>query len=601
MSGIVLLALASMLASIIIAEASRGDAGAINVAGSLRMQSYRLATYLQTEPLDQRRLTSYISSFEQALEGRALRGPVPAQAADSLRQSYQRVHDVWHQRMRPAVVLAQTEPAEAREAYLRYVDSFVEEVDAMVRLLQQRAESKIQLLRLIQGFALFMTLVLVFYSMYKLASGLLPPLQDLVRVADRARRGDFSGRTSYRRNDELGLLSHTFNQMAEDLSHMYRDLEQRVEEKTAALQRSNQALQLLYQTARQLSRDPSTNPSYRDMLTRMEKVLGNSRITLCLSTNDATQAYQSVSSSREPRPEFCQAPDCAPCFQGERSGHDGTVRVPIQDAGRQFGVLLVEHPPGAAPEPWQMELLETVADHIATAMCLAQQNAQERRLALMDERAVIARELHDSLAQALSYLKIQVSRLQVMLKQGAERSAQEAVLGELREGLNSAYRQLRELLNTFRLKMNEAGLEPALRTTVAEFAERGQLQISLDYQLSHCPLSPNEEIHTLQVVREGLANILHHANATHAEVCLRTTESGDVEAEIRDNGIGIPDNWQRSHHYGITIMQERAESLGGSLKFRRLGEGGTEVRLSFVPQINRPNNPNDLLVPSDDH
>ncbi|PSJ19093.1 hypothetical protein CVH10_24650, partial [Halomonas sp. ND22Bw] len=76
-------------------------------------------------------------------------------------------------------------------------------------------------------------------------------------------------------------------------------------------------------------------------------------------------------------------------------------------------------------------------------------------------RAVIARELHASLAQTLSYLKLQVSRLQSPARAGGAHAATAAIVDELRAGLNAAYRQLRALLNTVRRKMADAGLEAA--------------------------------------------------------------------------------------------------------------------------------------------
>ncbi|WP_438887220.1 histidine kinase, partial [Bacillus cereus group sp. Bce037] len=78
---------------------------------------------------------------------------------------------------------------------------------------------------------------------------------------------------------------------------------------------------------------------------------------------------------------------------------------------------------------------------------------EQQHVTLINERTIIARELHDSLAQSLSYLKMQVARLERMQQKEATKEAQSAVFDELRNGLNSAYRQLRELLTTFRLKL----------------------------------------------------------------------------------------------------------------------------------------------------
>ncbi len=185
---------------------------------------------------------------------------------------------------------------------------------------------------------------------------------------------------------------------------------------------------------------------------------------------------------------------------------------PLSIAGHRFGELFIESRSGRL-ENWQQQLIETFCDNIARTFALSLQQEQESRLALFAERGTIARELHDSLAQSLSYLKIQVSRLGTLLKREAPAEKIEDTLDELREGLNGAYRQLRELLTTFRLSLDEPSLEAALGNAVAEFGERGEVTIELDNRLQHVPLSPNEEIHVLQIVREALSNVVRHSQA----------------------------------------------------------------------------------------
>jgi two-component system nitrate/nitrite sensor histidine kinase NarX len=207
---------------------------------------------------------------------------------------------------------------------------------------------------------------------------------------------------------------------------------------------------------------------------------------------------------------------------------------------------------------------------------------ESRHLALHEERGVIARELHDSLAQSLSYLKIQATRLAAALGDGADPAAPRAVLEELREGINSAYRQLRELLTTFRLKMDDRGLARALEGTVEEFRARGAVQVRLDNTLPAMLLGPHEELHVLQIVREALSNVMRHAGAQHAAVSLRNAQDA-VEVEVVDDGRGLGPREDRTPHYGLTIMRERAASLGGALSVDSAPGGGTRVRLRFRP------------------
>ncbi|MEO7031071.1 MAG: histidine kinase, partial [Herbaspirillum sp.] len=219
-------------------------------------------------------------------------------------------------------------------------------------------------------------------------------------------------------------------------------------------------------------------------------------------------------------------------------------------------------------EEWQQPVLEAVGRHIAAALTNAQREKDQRQLAVLEERGAIARELHDSLAQSLSYLNIQVLRLQNGLRQGSI-GPDDAIVGELRSGLKSAYRELRELLTTFRLKLNGDKLEESLRNTVDAYCQRTGVATTLDAKLGGIELSANQEVHVLHIVREALSNIEHHARASTALVTLRADSGHQVSVGISDNGVGIGDATAPSHHYGLAIMRDRATSLGGSLQIGR--------------------------------
>jgi len=183
----------------------------------------------------------------------------------------------------------------------------------------------------------------------------------------------------------------------------------------------------------------------------------------------------------------------------------------------------------------------------------------------------------------LSYLKMQVARLRRLNIDGEQKNAHEAILDELSTGLNSAYRQLRELLATFRLKLDTPDLVTALRKTIEEFSGRLGKPVKLEFNLPPQTLSPNEEIHTLQIVREGLANAVKHADATEIFVEV-VFESPQVKVKIRDNGKGLPEGGQPLNHYGLIIIQDRARTLGGQVAVQNHDQGGVEVGLTFVPK-----------------
>lgn len=134
------------------------------------------------------------------------------------------------------------------------------------------------------------------------------------------------------------------------------------------------------------------------------------------------------------------------------------ISFSITDQDHQYGVLIMGVTKGTRLETWQKQLLEAVARHIGIAINISRRATESRRLALLEERSVIARKLHDSLAQSLSYLKIQVTRLDAALNESENDQTVRLILKELRDGLSSAYRQLRELLTTFRLKVDGRAL-----------------------------------------------------------------------------------------------------------------------------------------------
>jgi two-component system, NarL family, nitrate/nitrite sensor histidine kinase NarX len=593
MGCITLMALFSMVSTIVIAETARGDAAALNMAGSLRMQAFRIATQLLSEPgsaFADRGTFPEMREFDRRLRSDILLEPIPKRPAHPVQQAYNRVEQRWEREMKPLLLsYLEGQQPDARTDFLSQVENFSHDVDHLVRSIQREAETRIQLLRLLQGIAIFLTLGLVFLAMYLLRATIMQPLGELLAAARRAQRGDLSVRVSHTTDDEIGTLGASFNTMAESLEQMRRGLEREVERKTADLTRSNDALKLLYETARSLTPETLDADLLRSTLRRLSEIVDTGPVTLCLGQEGGARAYRSISVHPEGAPEFCEPPAaCARCME-QTVSRRGTARtpgvasIPLVDKEQHYGVLLLEYAPGGLPAPWKLRLAEAVADQIATALTRSNQSREKRRLALMEERAVIARELHDSLAQSLSYLKIQVSRLQTLSRKGPANPALDPVLQELRKGLNESYRHLRELLANFRLQMNEEGLEQALQETAAEFSKRGGINIELDVGLEGPPLESNHEVHLLHIAREALSNVVQHARASTARLSLHQTSDGACTLTVDDDGLGIPEHFEKIHHYGTRIMRERADSLGGTFSIGRAPTGGTRVQVRFTP------------------
>ncbi|SDU03323.1 type IV pili methyl-accepting chemotaxis transducer N-terminal domain-containing protein [Halopseudomonas salegens] len=583
---IIAVSVLSLLGNLYMAEALGGDAAAINQAGSLRMQSYRLA--LTASQNDPQLLQAHLNQLDETLTSSALRSTVRRHPDSSLPAHYAEILEHWSQVMRPRLA---TQPPRL-ELYRNELDSFTSELDRFVSNLQLASERKLGVIRVLQVGTLFIIVLIAFLLIYRLHNNLASPLRALTAMARQIGGGNFNSRVQVAGDTELSLLARTLNQMSQELAELYAEMEQKVSDKTAELRRSNASLHLLFNGARMLYSKPEDPAQMMgQLLEKVQQTLGSGPVSLCLNRPGEVGSHTAMSSLDLLPPYYCNLPQCDNCpahsNQGLLANGNRLIGFELRSGNSELGALRVEHPAEQALEPWQEQLMTTLADLFAASLSLASQSDQQARLALMEERAVIARELHDSLAQALSAQKLQVARFKRLAARGADTDTLNATAGEIEQGLNAAYRQLRELLTTFRIKVNAPGLKPALLATVDEFSSNSGLLIHFHYQLDHCPLSPNEEIHCLQVIREALSNVLKHAKASQCWLNLYQDRSGTIQIQIEDNGIGIDTDVSPSGHYGLTILRERAEGLHGSVSIDTGDKGGARIWLSFPPAYRR--------------
>ncbi|HEY4039725.1 MAG TPA: histidine kinase [Burkholderiaceae bacterium] len=265
-----------------------------------------------------------------------------------------------------------------------------------------------------------------------------------------------------------------------------------------------------------------------------------------------------------------------------------SLLIPVRKGDFGVGMLAAELDAAVAMDDTRVQFAESFARLLGVALSNITRSHEQQRVALLEERSAIARELHDSLAQSLAYMKIQVSRLQHSLDSAAPSTGAAATAQELRDGLNTAYREVRELISAFRTQVGRGGIASALQDIATEFSHRNDLQVSVDNQLGGCRLGINEEFHVLQIVREALTNTVRHADAKQVRVALIYGQDHRVLVVIEDDGRGLSALQSDDKHYGLSIMRERANSLGGELALEPGQGGGTRVSVSFAPDRMAP-------------
>lgn len=594
MGTLALLSFASIVISTVIADDISGRANAVNVSGSLRMLTFRtLSEILQPEKRSQALETMKI--FERRLLGleRFVVAKSPAGAP-----SVMAVHGVlqrWNTHMRALEIDAAMGEPSALKQVVHEIPDYVEQIDHAVHLIELELENKARLLRVIQLALLACIVLISLLTLWMLRRQVMLPLAQLLQAATTVSRGSFSVRVEHVTNDELGQVGRAFNTMVAEIAGMYAHLEDKVEEKTRALTRTNQSLELLYRISQQLSASDLTLDKVQAAMREVEQALELGHSMICISENGQLPAHAVTGDlTAEELRVLCGKVDCARCFARAEEDLAGQTQlppmviVPIGDGDRLRGILPILLK-GESPLPLEKaRILETVGHHVSNALINMRRTEEKHRLAVLEERSVIARELHDSIAQSLSYLQIQVTRLEKSLERGGDTRA---IAAELKRGLNGAYRELRELIVTFRLRIDARGFGVALQETVAEFSNKLGFPVGLNNALSGIALSGNEEMHVIRIIREALSNIEHHAAAGSASVNIAVDAAHAVTVRIADDGKGFDTRQTPAHHFGVNIMHDRAQILDGRLEIDTAPGAGAIVTLHFLPQKYRQPSP----------
>ncbi|PMO38153.1 two-component system sensor histidine kinase NarQ [Vibrio sp. 10N.222.52.B12] len=548
---ILLLSVATTGFAIFTLASSLNDAEAVNVAGSMRMQSYRLAHDIQSESVD---YSSHIDLFEASIYSHSMRALQHWTVPEDITKDYYRLILRWHE-------LKSVLKSQDRTQYLVLVAGFVQQIDAFVFKLQNYSEQKLINLAWIGGLGLGGILCTSMFVVHFIRLEVVRPLRALVAASEQIKNRSFDVSLNISSDNEMGILTRTFNRMAMDLGKLYRGLEQAVDEKTRKLQHANQSLQVLYDSSKELTASRIHQENFQAILQHIASLEGIRAVKL------------EIDQIGEPNWILTEGEECR--HGCDTDCHSETLTLD----GEHLGYL---HWKAGLPCPNET-LIDNFVQILSRAVYYNRAQRQAEQLLLMEERATIARELHDSLAQALSYLKIQVSLLKRSVKNIPDEKAisqTNQVIAELDTGLSAAYTQLRELLTTFRLTIKEGSFGQALQEMVATLDEQTAAEISLNNKLSSTELDAHQQVHLLQLIREATINAIKHAQAKNIKIqCLDS--DGKVTVTVADDGIGFEQQDEKLNHYGMSIMQERAARLHADLSVEAAKNDGCIVRLEF--------------------
>lgn len=258
----------------------------------------------------------------------------------------------------------------------------------------------------------------------------------------------------------------------------------------------------------------------------------------------------------------------------------GTVAVPLEFKGRSVGVFTLFFDGVHSLRGEVIHLLRPVGQLFGLALENARLERENLQSSLVHERQTIAGELHDSLAQSLTFVRMRMPLLQDAIAQQDTPRAQK-YCQDVNDELGSANRRMRELITHFRAGMDSQGLHRALEQMADTFYERTGVALEFDCRIPQLRLPAEVEVQTFHILQEALANVRRHSGARRA--WLRVERDGpDVVFSVHDDGRGFARPAPASRRaartsFGLEIMRERAQAIGARVAFDNPPAGGARV------------------------
>ncbi|VTU09162.1 nitrate/nitrite two-component system sensor histidine kinase NarQ [Actinobacillus porcinus] len=529
-----------------IIASSRSDAEQINISGSLRFQTYRIWYGLKQEP---NQIDLYLREYRRSLHSPALM-KIDEQflAPKTVKHAYHDLISAWRE-------MEQLALRADEKTYRENLPQYVGQVDKFVHSLQEVAEYKVAITTAVILSAMLLIIGMVGYVIWYTRRKVVSPLQLLTRASVQVQMRQFKHiPLDTQRNDELGSLAKAFTQMSGDLYKLYAHLEERINEKTQKLTQINRTLAMLYHCSQTLT---ASDIDRNRLLLVMQNVMAIEHLIAFKLTLLGSEDWN--------------------IELGNPSKNRTWQEIALGDEKNPLGVLSWQ---AGLPCP-DPRTMDSIAQLLSRSLYFDQSQRQQQQLLLMEERSIIARELHDSLAQVLSYLQIQLTLLKHHLHKDDEetKSKSLAIINDFEQALSDGYTQLRELLATFRLTVQEANLKLALEQVIESLRTQTDIPLCVDCTLPSQIFNAQQLVHVLQIVREATLNAIKHSQGSLIEIVARTNDEGEREIVISDNGVGIPSLDEPEGHYGLRIMEERSRQLNAQLTIKNRPTGGTEVRI----------------------
>ena len=344
-------------------------------------------------------------------------------------------------------------------------------------------------------------------------------------------------------------------------------------------------LERLHQASLAVTGEPSVPRLHGAIARGAREVVDADRAVLLVAAGDAPE----VLVADPPSPEPSDNERAMLGMAGTPAGSGGADRsfLTTRTRGRAPHALLVRRSAGAPFIPEEGLVLDMFGVAAVAGLENAERLEEAQRLATVEERERIARDLHDDLGQLLGYLTTKIQAARELVATGRSEAAVEE-LGDLEDATRSLSAQVREAILGLRTSVGpDRPLGQAIEEYTAEFGIQAGLRTTFSGSVTAGgTLASPARYQVMRIAQEAMSNARRHADATTVAVALDERDGG-FELSVRDDGAGFdPEVAARSGRFGLTTMAERARAVGGSLDVRSTIGEGTSVSLSVPAHPN---------------
>jgi signal transduction histidine kinase len=414
------------------------------------------------------------------------------------------------------------------------------------------------------------------------------PLAELVHSVRAIGAGDLEARIPVTTQDEVGVLADSINQMAAELKQRNEESlllasSQRRAEQFRALNEAGRHITALLSEAELLLQTQNVireNFGYyfisiglvegENLIIRTDCDCGRTHLKV---GEEGAMGWVAAHGRSLLIPDAAQDPRFIPAVSGARTLSE--LALPIQLKDRLIGVLNIESDQRDAFGADDIIVLQALANQLAVALENARLYEQAHQLAALEERQKLARELHDSVSQALYGIALGTRTARTLLDRDPNRAAEplDYIVSLAEAGLA----EMRALI--FELRPESLQSE-GLTVALSKQAEAARARYQLDVITDFCPepetsLEIKEALY--RVVQEALHNVAKHARANRVELRLENG-NGRLTLSIRDDGQGFDPTGEFPGHLGLRSMRERVEAIGGAFRLESAPGQGTFIQ-----------------------